>query len=121
RDEMIAPRPGMALLALCLTVTSSVVAPGDALKRFTFTEYHMGVDARLVVYAANQPAAERTCAAAFERIAALDSIMSDYRRDSELMRLCARAGGPAVRVSPDLFVVLRRAQEVARQSGGAFD
>src|SRR5204863_5231810 len=60
-------------------------------------------------------------AAAFERIAALDTIMSDYRRDSELMRLCARAGGPPVRVSPDLFLVLRRAQEVAERSGGAFD
>src|SRR5207302_10288560 len=70
--EMSAPTAGMALLALCLTVTSSVVAPGDAPKGFTFTEYHMGVDARLVVYTANQPAAERACAAAFERIAALD-------------------------------------------------
>jgi thiamine biosynthesis lipoprotein len=81
----------------------------------------MGVDARLVVYAPNQPAAEAACIAAFARIAALDSIMSDYRRDSELMRLCAQAGGPPVGVSPDLFLVLRRAQEVARHSGGAFD
>jgi len=81
----------------------------------------MGVDARLVVYAPDQPTAERACAAAFQRIAALDSIMSDYRRDSELMRLCAGAGGPATPVSPDLFLVLRRSQEVARHSGGAFD
>jgi len=74
-----------------------------------------------VVYAPDRAAAERACATAFERIAALDSIMSDYRRDSELMRLCARAGGPPVRVSPDLFTVLRRAEEVSRQSDGAFD
>jgi thiamine biosynthesis lipoprotein len=81
----------------------------------------MGVDARIVVYAPDRPSAEAACAAAFARIAALDSMMSDYRRDSELMRLCARAGGQAARVSPDLFLVLRRAQEVARNSGGAFD
>ena len=92
-----------------------------ALTRFTYTQYHMGVDARLVVYAPDQPAAERACTAAFARMAALDSIMSDYRRDSELMRLCARAGGRPVRVSQDLFVVLRRAQEVAQRSAGAFD
>jgi thiamine biosynthesis lipoprotein len=95
------------------------------LARFTYTEYHMGVDARLVVYAPDQPTAEDACAAAFARIAALDSIMSDYRRDSELMRLCdgvaRRAPGPPVRVSRDLFLVLQRAQEVARRSGGAFD
>jgi thiamine biosynthesis lipoprotein len=81
----------------------------------------MGVDARLVVYAPDQPTAERACTAAFARIGALDSIMSDYRPNSELMRLCAKAGGPAVRVSPDLFRVLRRAREVSRQSDGAFD
>jgi thiamine biosynthesis lipoprotein len=111
-------------------VTSSVAAPPpgarpegarETLTRYSYTEYHMGVDARLVVYAPDQPTAERAGAAAFARIAALDSIMSDYRRDSELMRLCDGAGGPPARVSPDLFLVLRRAQEVARQSGGAFD
>lgn len=81
----------------------------------------MGVDARLVVYAPDPGTAEKACAAAFARIAALDAIMSDYRRDSELTRLSGQSGGPPVRVSPDLFRVLRRAQEVARDSGGAFD
>jgi thiamine biosynthesis lipoprotein len=110
------------LLLLSHMVTSSVAAPtSDALTRFSYTEYHMGVDARLVVYAPDQETAEDAGTAAFARIAALDSMMSDYRRDSELMCLCARAGGPPVRVSPDLFLVLCRAQEVARESGGAFD
>jgi len=110
------------LLAMCLAVTSSFAAPpDDALLRYTYTQYHMGVDARLVVYAPDLPTAERACIAAFARMAALDTIMSDYRRDSELMRLCAKAGGPPVRVSPDLFVVLRRAQEMAERTGGAFD
>jgi thiamine biosynthesis lipoprotein len=47
--------------------------------------------------------------------------MSDYQPTSELMRLCARAGGPPVPVSPDLFAVLERAQEVSRLTDGAFD
>jgi thiamine biosynthesis lipoprotein len=116
---------GICLLAFSLMIPSprlrGAVAPPGALTRFTYTEYHMGVDARLVVYAPNQPAAEDACAAAFVRIAALDSMMSDYRVDSELTRLSAHAGGPPVRVSPELFGVLRRAQEVARYSNGAFD
>lgn len=103
-------------------VTSSAAAPpSDALTRFSYTQYHMGVDARLVVYAPDQSTAEDACAAAFARIAALDSIMSDYRRDSELNRLSARAGGPPVPVSSELFEVLKRAQDVARKSDGAFD
>src|SRR5438105_2150460 len=69
-----------------------VAPPQSELTRFSYTEYHMGVDARLVVYAPNQQTAEDACRAAFARIAELDSIMSDYRRDSELNRLCARSG-----------------------------
>lgn len=81
----------------------------------------MGVDARLVIYAPDQQTAERAGTAAFARVAALDTIMSDYRQNSELNRLCERSGGPPVRVSADLFRVLRKAQEVSKRSGGAFD
>lgn len=81
----------------------------------------MGVDVRIVVYAPDQETAERACTAAFERFAELDTCMSDYRDDSELMKLCARAGGPPVKVSRDLYKVLARSQEVAQRSEGAFD
>ena len=74
-----------------------------------------------MVYASDQKTAEGACIAAFARIAELDSCMSDYRVDSELNRLCAKAGGPAVKVSPDLFIVLSRAREVSKLSNGAFD
>lgn len=96
-------------------------AHAASLTRFTYTEYHMGVDTRLVVYAKDRATAERACTAAFGRIADLDTMMSDYRVDSELTRLSNRAGGPPVRVSPELFQVLRRAKEISRQSGGEFD
>lgn len=107
---------------LALGLTSSFAAhQSDALTRFSYTEYHMGVDARLVVYAKDKDTAERACIAAFARIAALDTIMSDYRKDSELNRLCDKAGGPPVAVSDDLFRVLTRAQEISRKTRGAFD
>ena len=48
-------------------------------------------------------------------------MLSDYRSDSELMRLCRQAGGDPVHVSDELFFVLSRAQEVSRISDGAFD
>ncbi len=81
----------------------------------------MGVQARIVLYAPDQAAAERGAVAAFDRIAALDATMSDYRRDSELMRLAGRGGTGPVPVSADLFHVLRMAERLARLSGGAFD
>jgi len=81
----------------------------------------MGVRARIVVYAADRESAERACHAAFDRIADLDGIMSDYRPNSELMRLCAKAGGPPVKSSPELLFVLQKAEELSRRSDGAFD
>lgn len=81
----------------------------------------MGIDAHLVVYAQSKSQAQDACAAAFARIAELDSMMSDYRANSELMQLCDHAGGPAVHVSPDLFKILWASQHFSQQSGGEFD
>lgn len=104
-----------------LLLTRNAQPNTASLTRFEYTEYHMGVDVRIVAYAPDAQTAERACAAAFERFAVLDTIMSDYRADSELMRLCAKSGGAPVRVSTDLFRVLERAQQVAQRSRGAFD
>jgi thiamine biosynthesis lipoprotein len=104
-----------------MVFSSFVVRADDSLQRYSYTQYHMGVDARIVVYAPSQAKAEEACAAAFTRIGELDWVMSDYRPQSELMRLCEKAGGKPVRVSADLFKALARAVEVSKQTEGAFD
>jgi thiamine biosynthesis lipoprotein len=110
----------VSLSALLLAVTGGLAAePAPA--RFTFDEPHMGTRFRIIAYAPDEAPARQAARAAFARIAALDACMSDYRPTSELMRLCARAGGDPVPVSADLFFVLSRAQEVSARSGGAFD
>ncbi len=81
----------------------------------------MGVQARIVLFAPDSTAARRAAVAAFDRIADLDEIMSDYRRDSELMQLGGRAGSGPVAVSRDLFDVLTLSTQLSEQSGGAFD
>lgn len=81
----------------------------------------MGTRFKIVVYAADEAAAQKACRAAFARIAELDGIMSDYRPASELMQLCKKAGGPPVPVGDDLFFILSRAQDLSARSDGAFD
>ncbi len=103
----------MALLALA--------SPSAAAQRFEFEEPHMGTLVRLVLFAADRPAASAAARAAFDRVAELDAALSDYRDSSEVSRLARAAGGPPVPVGPDLFAVLERAQDVGRRSGGAFD
>ena len=110
------------LIILCAAVPSAQpLQEPTELTRFTLVEYHMGIDARLVVYATDKLVAEKACEAAFKRIAELDGIMSDYRPKSELMLLCAKPRGTAVKVSNDLYRVLERSLVISRQTGGAFD
>jgi thiamine biosynthesis lipoprotein len=89
--------------------------------RYTFSEPHMGTRFQILVYAPDRNTARKAAQDAFARIASLNATMSDYDKTSELMRLCAKAGGPPIPVSAELFFVLSQAQEVSRQSAGAFD
>lgn len=104
----------MLLLAACASMRPAPL-------RFEYRQQHMGVEARVVLYAASEESATAAARAAFARIAVLDSLLSDYRVDSELSRLSYRAGGAPVPVGPELFLLLARAQEMARITDGAFD
>jgi thiamine biosynthesis lipoprotein len=121
-------RRGWAIAGLVLVVIVGVPAGNPSalgteppLARFEFAENHMGTRFRVVLYAANEATAKRASDAAFRRVAELNGIMSDYLPESELMRLCKRAGGPPVAVGPDLFAVLSRAGEISRITDGSFD
>src|SRR6266498_289706 len=120
----------LLILVAALTAVNATILPSPPgrggggegkLQRFTFSEPHMGTTFRIVLYAADEATAKKAAKAAFARVAELDGIMSDYRPTSELMQLCKKAGGAPVKVSDELFFVLRKAQEVAKLSDGAFD
>jgi thiamine biosynthesis lipoprotein len=81
----------------------------------------MGVQVRLVLYTKDEDTAKTAAKAAFARVADLEDVMSDYQRDSELMRLCRAAGSGPVTVSAELFKVLDYARKVSEASEGAFD
>lgn len=82
----------------------------------------MGVPFRIVAYATNASQAELAADAAYRRVEALNAVFSDYEPDSEINRLCHETppGKPAP-VSPDLWRVLERSQDLARRTDGAFD
>jgi thiamine biosynthesis lipoprotein len=100
---------------------SGPAATPAALARFEYAETHMGSTFNLILYSTAEAIARDASRAAFRRIADLDAILSDYQPESELSRLSARAGGPPVAVSPDLFDVLDRAKRLWERSDGAFD
>ena len=81
----------------------------------------MGTLFTITLYAPDEMKARGASEAAFDKIAALDRMMTDYDPDSELMQLCRKPAGKPVRVSAELFEILQKAQRVAELSGGAFD
>jgi thiamine biosynthesis lipoprotein len=113
------------IAGLVCCIPFPAVCPADPpLTRFEFESTHMGTTFRVVLYAADKHVAERAKTAAFARVAELDGIMSDYKKDSELMRLCrafATQVGEPVPVSEELFFVLSKAEELSKASDGAFD
>jgi thiamine biosynthesis lipoprotein len=95
--------------------------PGARPVRFEFEETHMASPFHLVLYSTDEAAARRASRAAFDRIEALNRVLSDYDPESELSRLSQSAGKGPVRVSEDLFDVLARSKRISERSGGMFD
>ena len=111
------------LVALFLSLLGPFAFDSDtAPGRFEFSEAHMGTRFRIVVYAGDSQAAIVASRAAFDRVAQLDAIMSDYNETSELMTVCRQSEpGKPLRIGADLFEVLQKGQWMSELSMGAFD
>lgn len=107
--------------AIAILALGAAGAREPGLERFEESRKCMGTTLRVVVHAPTALAGRQALERAFARAEELNTILSDYQDSSELMRLCARAGGPPVGVSRELFTVLESAQELSRLTDGAFD
>lgn len=101
--------------------TTAASTTQSALARFEYTQVHMGVPVRLVVYATDENAAVNASRAAFKRIAEIDDAASDYKTTSELNRLLAPATTRPVKLSDDLYTLFAESLRLSELSDGAFD
>ncbi len=91
-------------------------------QRFEFESVQMAIPFRMVLHARDGAAATNAAHAAWERVAELNRVFSDYDPGSELSRLGATAPHEhPVDVSDDMHRVLTRAREVSEATDGAFD
>jgi len=106
------------LMSLCLCWGHSE----PQLTRFDYSQRLMGISFDVSVYAPDEKVANETVEAAFSRVRALNAILSDYEPDSELNRLCRTSGThQRVKVSSELWDVLKRSEFYSKQTDGAFD
>jgi len=113
------------VLAVVLAVVSACRSAPPSQHRVELEAPAMGTLFRVVLYADDRAAGARAARAALERVAELERALSDYREDSELVRLGARSDAQAptewVELSADLERVLRVSQQLAELTDGAFD
>jgi len=81
----------------------------------------MGTFARIVTVAKNTRQARRCIEAGFDEIRRIDSVMSDYKSDSELSKVNREAYANPVKVSDELFGILQNSVEYSWLTNGAFD
>ena len=81
----------------------------------------MGTFVTISVYDSDRTRANVAIDSAFDEFRRVDASMSIHRAHSELSQLNARAGFQPVAASPDLFRVIAKAQEISRETDGAFD
>jgi thiamine biosynthesis lipoprotein len=111
------------LLAV-ISLTARAGQPAATPDRYEFDEVHMGTTFRITVYADDKQKAIAAVRAAFKRVREIEDALSDYRKSSEVMKLCAANDadpGKTFPVGEDLAAVLKTALEVSRKSDGAFD
>lgn len=105
-----------------ILVVNTATAQSDTLHRYQFRRGLMGTEFIVTLYAPDSLTAQRANTAVNARMDSLNQIMSDYLDGSEINRLSATSGtGQWVRVSLDLFNVLKKARWVAERSGGRYD
>lgn len=104
------------LLAGCQTAP-----PRPNLELLRRSQPLLGTFVTISVYASGRTRANAAIDSAFDEFRRVDASMSIHRADSELSQLNARAAFQPVDVSPDLFRVIAKSQEISRETVGAFD
>src|SRR5690606_23825910 len=84
--------------------------PQPTLTRYQYTRILMGTPCTITLYANSEPEAASACTQAFQYIASIDDMLSDYRENSEAMRVFRGAPGEWHPVSPDLAAILAGCQ-----------
>lgn len=93
---------------------------GHGQTRVSYTHQQMGTQIGLVFYAPDSVDADSVAKLVFDRIDGLNLVLSDYLPKSELNRL-SETVNIKVKLSQDLYQILRLSVSISEKTGGAFD
>lgn len=111
------------LFSAVLLVGGTAVEAQQTEQRYSFSHPQMGTEFRLIFYSHFDSITARAAAnRVFAKVDALNSAFSDYQPESELNRLCDKAGsGEKTTVSKPLWDILLLSKQYSERTNGAFD
>jgi len=114
------PKSAVAAIVLSLTTAGCSKAPAGPV-HVDDERLLMGTRFAIQVVDPDPRAARDAIEAAFEEVARVEALLSEWRETSEISAVNRAAAGAAVGVGPELMTVVRRSLEISRLTGGAFD
>ena len=81
----------------------------------------MGTVIEITLIADDEEAANKASLQAFQEIKRIETLMSPWLDSSDVTRINRSAGKERVKVSPETFEVIQKAQEISELSEGGFD
>ena len=113
-----------------IIVLAAIAATAVVVRMLTTPDYKaasspvrmvMGTFVKITAVAADEATINKSFTAAFDKLVAVDEMMSDYKPESELSKVNRDAFKNPVKISDELFEVLRASVEYSKKTEGAFD
>ncbi len=104
----------------------SIVLSADnenLLERYEFSAEKMGVPVHIILFAESEGKAETVATAIWQKFDELNSKLSDYDPESEIIQVCRKSTetGDYVQISDDLRLALTESRRYCELTNGAFD
>jgi FAD:protein FMN transferase len=110
------------LIRFLLTMLAAVLLmPGTETVKLERNTDAMGTTFTVVLYGSDSASMNQAIDAAFEEVHRLDSLLSNYRPESEWSQVNRKAAAHPVKVSPELFRILSDCLAYSQSSEGTFD
>lgn len=107
---------------LFLLLISTFSLPAQVPKRYEFKYQKMGTQFKIIAYSSDSTLTQSIVSQSIKRIDELNQIFSDYEANSEISQLSNSAGtNKKIKVSAELWYVLKHARKFSKKSKGAFD
>lgn len=111
----------IAPIISCAATNQHAASAQSTPSRYEYASIQMGSRCTITLYADTEASAAQAAERAFDTIAAIEEILSDYRPNSEAMRVTTQPVGSRITISSTLTEVLSRSQSFYERSNGALD